>query len=108
MELSDKIHLLRIDFEINIAPSTKIPRFVNVLILFGKKITFIDTGAKCIKTVIFDYISKQGQQISVIETIILSHSHPGHIGETAKIKELTNSKVIAHKQDQEWIENIEE
>lgn len=43
MKLTEKIHLLRLDFQINLNPQIKIDRFVNCIIVFGEKITLIDT-----------------------------------------------------------------
>ncbi len=108
MKITDTVHLLKIDFEIAISPSKKIPRFVNVIIVFGDKITLIDSGVKGSENKIFDYISKQGREITDVERIILSHSHPDHIGSAAKIKEKTNCKILAHCQEQEWIEDIKQ
>lgn len=107
MKLTDKIHLVQIDFEIAVTPDKKIPRFVNVLIIFGDKITLIDTGVKGSEKFIFEYIQEQYRDASEIERIILSHSHPDHIGSAAKIKELTNCKVCAHELEKRWIEDIE-
>lgn len=107
MKLTEKIHLLRIDFEIDIAPGKKLARFVNVLFLFGEKITLVDTGVKGSEKIIFNYIEKNGRAVSEIENIILSHSHPDHIGSAAKIKEITGCKVLAHPGEKTWIENIE-
>jgi hydroxyacylglutathione hydrolase len=107
MKLTDQIHLLRIDFEIPISPDRKMPRFVNVLILFGDHITLIDTGVKGSEKVIFDYIRSEGHDPDNIETVILSHAHPDHIGSAAKIRELTHCRILAHRMEQEWIENID-
>jgi hydroxyacylglutathione hydrolase len=107
MRLTDNIHLLQIDFEIQITPEKKMPRFVNVILVFSDKITLIDTGVKGSYKNIFEYINKQNRDSSEIESIILSHSHPDHIGSAADIKNLTNCKVYAHELEREWIENIE-
>jgi hydroxyacylglutathione hydrolase len=107
MKLTDKIHLLQIDFEITISPEKKLPRFVNVILIFSDKITLVDTGVKGSERYIFDYIKHQNRDYSEIDSIILSHSHPDHIGSAAQIKSLTNCKVYAHKLEKEWIENIE-
>jgi hydroxyacylglutathione hydrolase len=107
MKLTDKIHLLRIDFEITLSPDKKIPRFVNVILILGDKITLIDTGVKGSEKIIFEYLQKQNRDSSEIDEIILSHSHPDHIGSAAVIKELTDCKVFAHALEREWIENIE-
>lgn len=107
MRLTDKIHILRIDFEITLSPEKKIPRFVNVLLIFGDRITLIDTGVKGSEKLIVEYIQEQGRDYSEIDTLILSHSHPDHIGSAAKIKELTNCKVLSHGMEKDWIENID-
>lgn len=107
MKLTDKIHLLKIDFEIAISPDKKLPRFVNVILIFGNKITVIDSGVKGSEEKIRQYIEEQNRDFAEIDLLILSHSHPDHIGSAAKIKELTGCKILAHAAEKEWIENIE-
>jgi len=106
MKLKDKIHLLKIDFEITISPGKILSRFVNVILIFGDRITLIDTGVKGSEEKIFSYIRQNNRNISDIDTIILSHSHPDHIGSANKIKELTKCRVFAHSSEIPWIENI--
>jgi len=106
MKLTDKIHLLPLDFEIKLH-AQKINRLVNSIIIFGEKITLIDTGVKGSAAKIFSYIKENGWHFADIETIILSHSHPDHIGAAAEIKRLTGCRVLAHEMEKGWIENIE-
>jgi glyoxylase-like metal-dependent hydrolase (beta-lactamase superfamily II) len=106
MKLTDKIHMLQIDFKIILGSDQMVPRFVNVLIILGEKITLIDTGVKGSEGKIFAYIRGFGREPSEIQSVILSHSHPDHIGSVARIKELTGCKVLAHPFEKEWIENI--
>lgn len=107
MKLTEKIHLLRIDFEITLSPERKLARFVNIILVFGDKITLIDTGVKGSEEKIIAYIEQNNRNASDIETVILSHSHPDHIGSANKIKELTNCKILAHESEVEWIEDID-
>jgi glyoxylase-like metal-dependent hydrolase (beta-lactamase superfamily II) len=107
MKLTDKIHLLQIDFEITLSSEKKIPRFVNVILILGNRITLIDTGVKGSEKIIFEYIKGQNRDYSEIDTVILSHSHPDHIGSVATIKELTNCKVLSHELEKDWIEDID-
>jgi hydroxyacylglutathione hydrolase len=107
MKLTENIHLLKIDFEIPVSPGKKISRFVNVIIIFSSKITIIDTGVKGSEKYIFDYIKEQNRNYLDIESIILSHSHPDHIGSAAEIKTKTSCKVYADEAEREWIENID-
>jgi hydroxyacylglutathione hydrolase len=107
MQITSKIHLLEHPFELHFPNGQKIPRFVNSLVVFGKEITLIDSGTKASLQDIFDYIEKQGRKVSEIKKLILSHSHPDHIGSAAKIKDLTHCKIFAHKEEKDWIENID-
>ena len=107
MTLTDKIHLLKHDFEIILGPDTKIPRFVNSLVIFGNEITLVDTGVKISTENIIPYIKQNGRDPSEISTLILSHSHPDHIGSAHKLKKLTSCKVLAHKAERDWMEDIE-
>jgi hydroxyacylglutathione hydrolase len=107
MKLTEKIHLLKLDFEIILNPQQKVERFVNCIIIFGNKITLIDTGVKGSEIKIFNYIKENQREIAEIETIILSHSHPDHIGSAAKIKDITGCNIFAHEGEKKWIENIE-
>jgi hydroxyacylglutathione hydrolase len=107
MKLTEKIHLLQIDFEIVLSPEKKLPRFVNVIIIFSDDIILIDTGVKGSEKIISEYFRLNNRDINEISTIILSHSHPDHIGSAAKIRELTGCKILAHQAEKEWFENIE-
>lgn len=106
MKLTNTIHILRHDFEISLSQNQKVPRFVNSMVIFGKKITLIDTGIKGCADTIFKYIKTKGRDIADIETIILSHSHPDHIGSAARIKKITGCRVLAHENERNWIEDI--
>lgn len=106
MKIKGNIHLLRIDFNIRLSPEKVLPRFVNVLLIFGERITLVDTGVKDSEEKIFVYITENGRSYSEIETVILSHSHPDHVGSAARIKELTGCKILAHHAEKKWIENI--
>jgi len=107
MKLTSKIHLLKLPFEIHFPNGQKLPRFVNSIVVFGKEITIIDSGVKESYKLIFEYIEKNGRKPKEIKTLILSHSHPDHIGSAAKIKEITSCKVLAHFEEKEWIEHID-
>ena len=107
MEITNKIHLLKLDFSVQITPDKSLPRFVNSLIIFGETITIIDSGVKDSYKHIYDYIEKNNRKISEIKTLIISHSHPDHIGSAHRIKKDTGCKVIGHLHEKDWIENID-
>ncbi len=107
MKITEKIHLLKHEFVIPIAPDKKLPRFVYSIVVFGEKVALIDSGVKNSHEKIFDYIQKQGRKVNEVDTLILSHAHPDHIGSAKFIKDTTGCTVITHRNEQEWIENID-
>ena len=108
MKIRGPIHLLRHDFEISLTPERKIPRYVNSLIIFGEThITLIDSGVKGCWQDISSYITGAGRQPGEVKTLILSHSHPDHLGSAHEIKEKTGCRVIAHRAEKRWYENLE-
>lgn len=107
MKITDKIHLLKIDFTVTITPEKVLPRFVYSIIVFGEKITIIDAGVKGSENIIYEYIGKHNRRIDEIKTLIISHSHPDHIGSANRIKAGTGCRVVGHALEKEWIENID-
>lgn len=106
MKLTSNIHLLKLDFEIQVTPETILQRFVNIIIIFGEKITLIDSGVKGSFFQIKDYLQANSRDVTEIGTIILSHSHPDHIGSASKLKEVSGCKIMAHNAEKDWMENI--
>ena len=84
-----------------------IDRDVYSYIVFGNQITLIDTAVMGAETIIFDYIRKQGIDPKEISMVVLSHSHPDHIGAVKAIKEATGCQVAAYSAEKDWIEDTE-
>ncbi|MDR2147922.1 MAG: MBL fold metallo-hydrolase [Tannerella sp.] len=97
------IKRIRIDFKV----TEEIRRFVYLYVIVSKGIHLIDTGVAGAETVIEDYLKSIGRNISEVKSILLTHSHPDHIGSAFKIKELSNCTVYACEMEKSWIENID-
>lgn len=108
MQLTPQLHLLKHGFEISLTPTQKIQRFVYSLIIFGETITLVDSGVKGCDKTISEYIEKQGRSVNEISLLILSHSHPDHIGSAQRLKTVSNCTVAAHEAEKNWIENLHE
>jgi glyoxylase-like metal-dependent hydrolase (beta-lactamase superfamily II) len=107
MQVTKHIHALRVPFKVPLSPERIIDRFVYSYLVFADKITLVDSGVKGAENLIFDYIEKSGGDPKNIAAIILSHSHPDHVGSAKAIKEATGCQVLAHSGEQDWIEDTE-
>jgi hydroxyacylglutathione hydrolase len=96
MQISNRIHALKVPFQITDKSGMKVPRFVYVYLIYGEKICLIDSGVASSEDVIFDYIRKTGRQPEEISLLILTHSHPDHIGSALAIKKASGCTVAAH------------
>lgn len=106
MQISSRIHALKVPFQITDKSGMKIPRFVYVYLVYGEKICLIDSGVASSEDVIFDYIRKTGRQPEEISLLILTHSHPDHIGSALAIKKASGCTVASHAAEKAWIEDI--
>jgi hydroxyacylglutathione hydrolase len=107
MQIVPFIHALRHPFSIPVAPGIALDRFVYSYLVYGETITLIDTGVAGAETRIFDYIRSTGRDAGDISQIVLTHSHPDHIGAARAVQEATGCIIAAHSAEKAWIENVE-
>ena len=106
MRVAEQVHHLRIPFHIVPGPGIRLERFVNVLIIDDENLTLVDTGVAGSEEAIFTEIESFGRQREDIERIVLSHSHPDHMGAVRTIRQLTGCQVLAHEGESAWIEDV--
>jgi hydroxyacylglutathione hydrolase len=107
MQLTDHIHALKIPFQIPVAPGKTFERFVYVYLILGSEICLIDSGVKDTDSLIFNYLKKSGRKPEEISLLVLTHAHPDHIGSAMAIKQATGCAVAAHRDAQDWIEDVD-
>ncbi len=107
MQITKNIHALKIPFHLIDPSGRKIDRFVYVYLIYGKKVCLIDSGVASGEKVIFDYLRSTGRSPEEISLIILTHSHPDHIGAASAIKAATNCDVASHAAERSWIEDVD-
>lgn len=104
VKISDTVYQLKDEFQIN----PVISRYVYVYLIEGKEGYYlIDSGVKGCHKKIGDYIHKIGKSRQTINAVLLTHSHPDHMGAAKAIKEQYGSLVYACEGEQNWIENID-
>jgi hydroxyacylglutathione hydrolase len=107
MQVTPAIHALRHPFQVTVAPGIALDRFVYSYLIAGETITLIDTGVAGCEERIFEYIRSISYDPSEISLIVLTHSHPDHIGAARAIREATGCSVAAHPAERTWIEDVE-
>ena len=103
----ETIHPIKILFGIPISPDKTIERFVYAYVIDGARLCLIDTGVAGAEKDIAIALRKLDKNLSDIDTIILTHSHPDHIGSASVIQGRSGARVWAHINAQAWIEDIE-
>jgi len=107
MQITPSIHAIRHSFEVPITPNISIDRFMYSYLIYGETITLIDTGVAGGEMQIFDYIRSSGRNPSEIALIILTHSHPDHIGSARAIQRDSGCSISAHPAERAWIEDVD-
>ncbi len=107
MQVTERIHAIKIPFKVPISPEMSIDRFAFAYLVFGDKIHLIDSGVAGSEAIIYEYIKEQGREPKEVSSLILTHSHPDHIGAAKSIKNQTGCTIFAHKLEQDWIEDTE-
>lgn len=106
MQLTPHIHVLELPFTVPL-PSGPFERSVSVVLICTDTITLIDSGTAGAESRISDYLSSIGRKIEDIRLLVLSHSHPDHIGAAQAIVAATKCRVAAHAAERPWIEDIQ-
>lgn len=106
MQITDHVHALKIPFFVASPAGEEIPRFVYCYLICGREICLVDSGVAGSERMIGDYLLNIGRSVEEISTLILTHSHPDHIGGAAAICSLSNCSVLAHEAERAWIEDV--
>ena len=107
MQVTKHIHALRIPFKIPVSPGKMVERVVYAYLFFGENIILVDSGVSGSDSLIFDYIKKQGRDPQEVSMLILTHSHPDHLGGAKAVKMATGCIIAAHRREKQWIEDTE-
>ena len=108
MKLDEHIHILDLPFQIRDPSGRTLDRSVRVYLIVGQSVCLIDCGVSGSEKVILDYLEEIGRGPGDISHIVLTHSHPDHIGAAAALQEITSAKVAGPEAERSWIEDVRE
>lgn len=104
MQVSENIFLIRKDFMVT--PVVK--RYVNIYLICGNSGYYlVDSGVAGTESLVAEFMQSIGANLKDIKGLLLTHSHPDHIGAANQIKKASGCKVYAPSKELDWIENIE-
>ena len=108
MQVSPRIHALPLPFSIPVGPGQTIQRLVYVYVLLGQSETWlVDSGVAGSEVAIADCLAGLGRGLESISTLVLTHSHPDHIGAASAIQQTTGCCVLVHEAERAWVEDVE-
>lgn len=107
MQVSEHVHAIRIPFQVPVAPGKAIDRFVYAWLIGGEHVCLVDSGVAGAENAILEYLAGLGRQPADIARLVLTHSHPDHIGAARAIVQAAGCTVAAHPAERAWIEDVE-
>ncbi len=107
MKITDTIHAVKHPFQLKLSEGRSVDRFVYSYLLLGKKICLIDAGVARTAPMLLDYIEKLGRSPEEISMILLTHSHPDHIGGCPVFKKASSASLAVHPAERSWVEDVD-
>lgn len=108
LQISPNLHALRVPFTIPVARDKSLPRVVYVYVVVGdREVWLIDSGVAGTEALIETYLREIGRNLGDVSTLVLTHSHPDHIGAAAAIQDATGCDVLVHEAERAWLEDVE-
>jgi hydroxyacylglutathione hydrolase len=107
MKMTETIHAIKHPFKLAVEGGAYVDRFVYSYILMGKKICLIDAGVSGTVSLLEDYLKQLGRSLKEVSLVLLTHSHPDHIGGCLALKKNSPVSFGAHGADRDWIEDVE-
>lgn len=108
MNITSRIQAVRIPFSIPIAPDRNLERFVYSYIVCGaERVCLIDSGVAGSVSAIQAGLAESGRSMPDVSLLLLTHSHPDHIGGAVSVRKSCQCPVAAHSAAQRWVEDVD-
>jgi len=107
MQISDSVYTIRIPFRIPAGEGRFMERSVNAFMAVERGICLIDAGVSGSEAPLLAMIGEAGREPSEVSPLVLTHSHPDHIGGARAIQRATECIIAAHPAERAWIEDTD-
>jgi glyoxylase-like metal-dependent hydrolase (beta-lactamase superfamily II) len=104
MKIPIYLDAIRIPFTVP-APGGAIARFVHAFLIKGPEITVVDTGVAGAERDILAQVAQRGRRSDEVGWILLTHSHPDHVGAARPLRDATGGRVAVHSAERRWVED---
>jgi glyoxylase-like metal-dependent hydrolase (beta-lactamase superfamily II) len=105
MKISGSVHSLKIPFRIPAGEGRFLERSVNAFMAADRGVCLVDAGVAGSVAPILAMVGDEGRDPSEVSMLVLTHSHPDHIGGARSIRGATECLVAAHPAERAWIED---
>ncbi len=75
----------------------------NCALLIDDRLILVDTGMNSNATEILSYLERIAYKPTDISSIVITHTHPDHVGGLASLKQKSNAEVAAHRIEADYI-----
>jgi glyoxylase-like metal-dependent hydrolase (beta-lactamase superfamily II) len=104
MSFPPYLHPLTLPFTVP-TPGGPLPRSVTFWLLTGPRLVAVDAGVAGAETPLAELLARLGRSPSEVEWLLLTHSHPDHLGGAAGLVAASGCRVAAHSAERGWIED---
>ncbi len=106
MNITPRIRAIRVPFNIPIAPGQSVPRFVYLYLILGDAVVAIDSGVLGAESAVWECLAAEGLTPAALKLLVLTHSHPDHIGAARRLQEASGCRIAAPAAERTWIEDV--
>lgn len=105
MKISESVYARKIPFRIPAGGGRFIERSVSAFLVAGKAVCLIDAGVAGSAPSLSAMVREAARDPGEVSTLVLTHSHPDHLGGAPAIRRATGCIVAAHPAERAWIED---